>query len=165
MIKQEQIADGHASSVAPQSSDTMRDDDEKSDFDPLFDDEPDADGDFNMASTIPQTLPAPAPQPPPPQPSPVKQDPMPALPTVNPFAQQRVSTLPRNAPNAPPVLDPVSYAGFSPDILMTASIDGQVILWDRRVHSQGVGIGRLPMSEKTRPWCVSVSGAKSARVI
>lgn len=59
--------------------------------------------------------------------------------------------------NAPPVLDPLSYTMFSPDMLLTASIDGQVVLWDRRVHTPGRGVGRLWMSEKTPPWCVSVS--------
>ncbi|KAF5380894.1 hypothetical protein D9615_004006 [Tricholomella constricta] len=57
--------------------------------------------------------------------------------------------------NAPPLLDSPSYAVFSPDLLMTASIDGQVILWDRRVHTPRSGVGRLWMSEKTPPWCLS----------
>jgi len=57
--------------------------------------------------------------------------------------------------NAPPVLDSLSYTMFSPDVLMTASIDGQVMLWDRRVQTHGRGVGRLWMSEKTPPWCVS----------
>jgi transcriptional activator SPT8 len=127
--------------MAPQ-----RDDDEKSDFDPLFDDEPDVDGDTIMAghsqaqtqSSGPATAPlASAVQP----------------------QQPRQSTIFRNAPNAPPVLDPVTYNNFSPDILMTAAIDGQVMLWDRRVHSPGYGVGSLPLGEKTRPWCVSVSSS------
>ena len=57
---------------------------------------------------------------------------------------------------APPVLDPTTYATFSPDLLMTAHVDGQVILWDRRVNSPGRGVGRLWMSEKTPPWLMSV---------
>ena len=40
-------------------------------------------------------------------------------------------------------------------VLMTASIDGQVILWDTRVNAPGYGVGRLWMSERTPPWCVS----------
>ncbi|OSX65309.1 hypothetical protein POSPLADRAFT_1136503, partial [Postia placenta MAD-698-R-SB12] len=56
---------------------------------------------------------------------------------------------------APPVLDPLTYMTFSPDVIMTASIDGQIILWDVRVHAQGTGVGRLWMSEKTPPWCMS----------
>ncbi|RDX56746.1 WD40 repeat-like protein [Lentinus brumalis] len=56
---------------------------------------------------------------------------------------------------APPILDPATYATFSPDLLMTAHVDGQVILWDRRVHTPGKGVGRMWMSEKTPPWCMS----------
>ncbi|OSC97131.1 WD40 repeat-like protein [Trametes coccinea BRFM310] len=56
---------------------------------------------------------------------------------------------------APPILDPSTYAAFSPDLLMTAHVDGQVILWDRRVNTPGKGVGRLWMSEKTPPWCMS----------
>ncbi len=58
--------------------------------------------------------------------------------------------------NAPPLLDPDTYMKFSPDILLTASIDGQVILWDKRVNTPGTGVGRLWMNEKTPPWCLSV---------
>lgn len=58
--------------------------------------------------------------------------------------------------NAPPLLDPISYSTYSPELLLTASIDGQVILWDRRVQTSGTGVGRLWMSEKTPPWCLSV---------
>ncbi|KAG6866966.1 hypothetical protein C0991_003882 [Blastosporella zonata] len=59
--------------------------------------------------------------------------------------------------NAPPLLDSVTYSTYSPDLLMTASIDGQVILWDQRVDAAGSGVGRLWMSEKTPPWCLSVN--------
>lgn len=58
--------------------------------------------------------------------------------------------------NAPPLFDTASYSALSPDMLMTASIDGQVILWDKRMNSPGKGVGRLWMSEKTPPWCLSV---------
>ena len=58
--------------------------------------------------------------------------------------------------NAPPLLDFASYSTYSPELLLTASIDGQVILWDRRVQTSGSGVGRLWMSEKTPPWCLSV---------
>lgn len=53
-----------------------------------------------------------------------------------------------------PVLDPVSYTEFSPDIFMTAGIDGQITLWDRRTSLKGVG--RLELPEKIPPWCMSV---------
>lgn len=63
--------------------------------------------------------------------------------------------------NIPPTLDPISYGAFSPDILLTAFIDGQVVLWDKRIQSydfsdsRRAGVGRLEMSEKTPPWCMS----------
>lgn len=64
----------------------------------------------------------------------------------------------------PPVLDASRWATFSPDVLLTASIDGQIVLWDKRVQSPGhdpfngwQGVGRLYMSEKTRPWCMSAA--------
>ncbi|KAJ7276149.1 WD40-repeat-containing domain protein [Mycena haematopus] len=47
--------------------------------------------------------------------------------------------------NAPPLLDTAT----------AASIDGQVILWDKRASTPGTGVGRLWMSEKTPPWCLS----------
>ncbi|KIY43377.1 WD40 repeat-like protein, partial [Fistulina hepatica ATCC 64428] len=66
---------------------------------------------------------------------------------------------------APPVLTSSSYRDFSPDILMTAGIDGQIILWDKRVPNPGrdtttdqwKGVGRLWLSEKTPPWCMSAT--------
>ncbi|KAL1747531.1 WD40-repeat-containing domain protein [Schizophyllum fasciatum] len=64
----------------------------------------------------------------------------------------------------PPVIDGQRWITFSPDILMTASIDGQIVLWDKRVKEPGHdpfhgwhGVGRLYMSEKTRPWCMSAA--------
>ncbi|KAF7355093.1 MT-A70-domain-containing protein [Mycena sanguinolenta] len=97
------------------------DSDAKSDasFDPLFDDEPEA----NPKSSTGQILPPP-----------------------------RAIAPPKNAP---PLLDTATAGALSPDILMTASIDGQVILWDKRVSTPGTGVGRLWMSEKTPPWCLS----------
>ena len=115
-------------------------DDAKSDgsYDPLFD-EPDADGAPDMANgpqdrgldlSLPGTVP-------------------------NPQFNRHLpsSTIPKNAP---PLLDPHTYSTYSSDVLMTASIDGQIFLWDRRVDAQGKGVGRLFMSERTPPWCVSV---------
>jgi transcriptional activator SPT8 len=58
---------------------------------------------------------------------------------------------------APPLLDPAEFSSYSPELLMTAFIDGQVILWDRRASTSGNGVGRLWMSDKTPPWCLSVS--------
>jgi len=78
--------------------------------------------------------------------------------------------MPSNAvpKNAPPLLDPHTYSTYSSDVLMTASIDGQIFLWDRRVETQGKGVGRLFMSERTPPWCVSVCSSllsRSPRII
>lgn len=128
---------------------TAQDSDTKSDasFDPLFDDEPD--NSEAPGSVAKEQEPSPASNfampnsvPPPPLPS---QPPL--RPAVAPIPPPK---------GAPPLLDPISYATYSSDLLMTASIDGQVILWDRRAHTPGQGVGRLWMSEKTPPWCLSV---------
>ncbi|KAF8892532.1 WD40-repeat-containing domain protein [Infundibulicybe gibba] len=119
-------------------------------FDPLFDDEPG--DDMVLVSDIPQIN--------------TQGDPPPTQKSESnlaiPGSQTQFTQPPRPTPssipppkNAPPLLDPGTYATFSPDLLMTASIDGQVILWDKRVHSPGKGVGRLWMSEKTPPWCLS----------
>ena len=133
----------HASSMPPPrppqaNQVSKQDDDVKSEasYDPLFD-EPDADGDGDGPS---------APNP---------YAPFPGHGHGQPYNQHlgRGAIAPKGAP---PVLDPTTYATFSPDLLMTAHVDGQVILWDRRVHSPGRGVGRLWMSEKTPPWLMSV---------
>lgn len=135
--------------AAPPPAPTQ-DEDAKSDasFDPLFDDEPDADGEADQdASNPPRTQTGSAPD---------------ALGIAYPSKlrgslQQQRSVSAAIAPkNAPPVLDPLSYSTYSSDVIMVASIDGQVVLWDKRVNSPGRGVGRLWMSDKTPPWCVSV---------
>lgn len=127
-----------------------REDDSKSDasFDPLFDDEPDADGEgeTDTGSQPPQSAT---------QGSYLGQ-------TSQSQPPQQMFQPPRGPPalapkNAPPVLDAMSYTTYSPDVVMIASIDGQIVLWDKRVNTPGRGVGRLWMSEKTPPWCVSVS--------
>lgn len=126
----------------------LQDSDAKSDmsYDPLFD-EPDPDADTEQANGLNVPLQG-------------RVAPGPAVPSqTHPGAlpSGRVSTSTVAVPkNAPPLLDATTYAIFSPDILMTAAIDGQVILWDKRIHSPKKGVGRLEMSEKTPPWCVSV---------
>ncbi|KAI0798006.1 WD40-repeat-containing domain protein [Abortiporus biennis] len=130
----------------PHDSDSRSD---KSDFDPLFDD-PDADGETDLDKTTTgfvfgqPTAPAPS------NPSSVI-----ALPQQSQRVVSSTGAGAKAPKNAPPILDPVSYASFSPDVLMIASIDGQISLWDKRVNSPGRGVGRLWMSEKTPPWCVS----------
>jgi transcriptional activator SPT8 len=123
--------------------------DNKSDtsFDPLFDDEQDAEPDENgtaLPNSHPETM----------------------FDVPNSSLAMPVSHL-----TTTPTIKPISvfcstqkrsisarwaaYSMFSSDILMTASIDGQVILWDKRARSSGDsarngggGVGRLWMSEK-----------------
>ena len=151
-VKQEQYAppppDQQQQPLPPPIS---QEEDAKSDtsFDPLFDEAEGDLGDDNPFPTLPQ-------QPVPPEPPQLSMPIAPAQPSL-PSARQPIgSGAPAPAPkNAPPVLDPLSYTMFSPDVLLTASIDGQVMLWDRRVNTPGRGVGRLWMSERTPPWCVS----------
>jgi transcriptional activator SPT8 len=152
-------SDGHAA-----NSTQAADSDAKSEmsYDPLFDDEPDADGEPESENngqwqqgqkmdvlTFQGGLTTLA---------------IPSQSTSQ--ASGRVSMSSAAVPkNTPPLLDSANYATFSPDILMTASIDGQIILWDKRVNTPRKGVGRLEMSEKTPPWCVSVCAAVVADVI
>jgi transcriptional activator SPT8 len=155
--------------------------DAPSPFDPLFDDE-DADGEtvipsgeVTMAGTpaINDMVP----------PSPAKPKPGSglALPGSKPIKQEApVSAVPSSAPsgsstplfNMPqpvasssktaaaniPILSPADFRAFSDDIFLTSSMDGQVVLIDRRVPDYGGsngGVGRLQPSEKAPPWCMS----------
>jgi transcriptional activator SPT8 len=122
-------------------------------YDPLFDDEPDGNGgpesrnngqwqqtrglNFPSSEGRPPTLA------------------MPSQSMSQPSGRTSISSV-AVPKNAPPLLDNTTYSTFSSDILMTASIDGQIILWDKRVNTPKKGVGRLEMSEKTPPWCVSV---------
>jgi transcriptional activator SPT8 len=122
--------------------------DAHSEADSLFGDEPDAEGE-------PDDTPAATPLAPPllsiPSAGPAPAAPL-AVPSPKPVP------IPAPAPkNAPPILDGTSYAMFSHDIIMTAAMDGQVVLWDCRAPSgASYGVGRLWMGEKTPPWCLSV---------
>ncbi|KAF9013876.1 WD40-repeat-containing domain protein [Cyathus striatus] len=130
-----------AGSQLPQDMDAKSD----ASFDPLFDDDPDEENEQKIANPMSQLgLPDSETK----LAMPGQQNHIPVLPRPT----QNTLPVPKNAP---PLLDPVSYASYSPDLLMTASIDGQVILWDRRVHSPRKGVGRLWMNEKTPPWCHS----------
>ncbi|KAF9246312.1 WD40-repeat-containing domain protein [Melanogaster broomeanus] len=143
--------------VSTQESDAKSD----TSFDPLFDDEPDADGEADNSSvpnsgasqithshkenTAPGGHVGLA------VPDGASSDPITQ-------AQQAVRSLQSSvAPpkNAPPLLSAENSATFSPDILMISAIDGQIMLWDKRVNTPGKGVGRLWLSEKTPPWCVS----------
>lgn len=144
------------SNLPTQDSDTKSD----TSFDPLFDDEPDPDGEDSapdggagtqttnshkesttpgghMGLAVPDggaSDPA----------SPAQQGTRPSQSSVAP------------PKNAPPLLGAENSSTFSPDILMISAIDGQVMLWDKRANTPGRGVGRLWLSEKTPPWCVSV---------
>ncbi|PPR03629.1 hypothetical protein CVT24_007745 [Panaeolus cyanescens] len=118
------------------SKEDNADSDAKSDisFDPLFDDEPEDNKAMNTTGLL-------------------------AMPGSSHSQQAQVSK-PLNTPvappkGAPPTLTGSAYHSFSPEILMTTFIDGQIILWDRRVQSSGQGVGRLEMTDKTPPWCLS----------
>ncbi|KAH9043126.1 WD40 repeat-like protein [Lactarius pseudohatsudake] len=123
--------------------------DAHSEADSLFGDEPDAEGEPDntspegASSAPPLSVPSAGPP----------------HPLSAPLAVQSPKPPPIPAPapkNAPPILDAASFGAFSPDIIMTAAMDGQVVLWDCRVPSgAGYGVGRLWMSEKTPPWCLS----------
>jgi len=118
-------------------------------FDPLFDDVPEETP--QSQSTIPTESKLAMPGGAQPQ-APLPQTPLPQTPLPQPRPSTTFIPPPKNAP---PLLDFDSYSSYSPELLLTASIDGQVILWDRRVQTSGTGVGRLWMSEKTPPWCLS----------
>ena len=46
---------------------------------------------------------------------------------------------------------------FSSDVLLTSTLSGQVLLWDRRVDNKAKpGVRALPLPPHTPPWCTSV---------
>ncbi|THH26564.1 hypothetical protein EUX98_g7621 [Antrodiella citrinella] len=125
-----------------------QDDDTKSDgsFDPLFDDDPEDGGAPSAPSQAPRNTAM----------NGTSTDGGIAYPSQVKMQPQQRNVSQAIAPkNAPPVLDEMSYSMYSPDVLMVASIDGQIVLWDKRVNTPGRGVGRLGMSDKTPPWCVS----------
>ncbi len=54
-----------------------------------------------------------------------------------------------------PTLSPATYKDYSDDVMLVASMDGQVALHDCRVASSLVGA--LETTDRTPPWCMSVS--------
>lgn len=143
--------------------------------DSLFGDD-DAEGETAPASILPTTIPSPS-LPSPPKPKPLGL----ALPgqrqsSSAPISTKETETAPVSAPlfapqasassarqgaaDVIPVLSPVNWKAYSEDVLLTSSMDGQLVLIDRRVPSYegtGAGVGRLLPGEKTPPWCMSVS--------
>ncbi|KZO95406.1 WD40 repeat-like protein [Calocera viscosa TUFC12733] len=61
-----------------------------------------------------------------------------------------------------PLLGSATYTNFSDNVLMTASVDGQVLLWDTRVQGS---VGRLEMHERTPKWCISACWSPDGRYI
>ncbi|KAF8844476.1 WD40 repeat-like protein [Paxillus ammoniavirescens] len=139
------------SNIPTQESDAKSD----TSFDPLFDDEPDADGEAadnsapdsgagqvtvsHKENVAPVGLAVP---------NAASSD---SIPQAVRSSQSSVAP----PKNAPPLLSAENSATFSPDVLMISAIDGQIMLWDKRVNTPGKGVGRLWLSEKTPPWCVS----------
>jgi transcriptional activator SPT8 len=111
-------------------------------YDPLFDDEPDGVQPKQEPSSAPPVFPAPA-------------KPNGVTPVSHKLLSVQAGLVPPPKKPTIPLLDPVGYAEYSSDILLAASIDGQVVLWDRRSQTNR-GVGRLEMSEKCPPWCLSV---------
>lgn len=146
----------------PISNQPTQDTDSKSDasFDPLFDDEPDADGEIDnysphdggsaIQAVASHNTNTPLGQ------GGIVPDESSSSQQIQPVARSSQSSTIAPPKNAPPLLSPDNSATFSPDILMIGAIDGQIMLWDKRVNTPGKGVGRMWMSEKTPPWCVSV---------
>lgn len=122
-------------------------------YDPLFDDEPDAD--IGQSGIQPKVEPNNTPV----LPNSTQHDHVPAVSQKRPPIQAGLVPPPKKP--TIPLLDPVSYGEYSTDILLAASIDGQVVLWDRRARTHG-GVGRLEMSDKCPPWCLSVRALPAA---
>ncbi|KAH7107500.1 WD40 repeat-like protein [Auriculariales sp. MPI-PUGE-AT-0066] len=74
-----------------------------------------------------------------------------ALPSTQASGSVHVSAS-NQAPRGIPPLSPHTYSDYSPDMLLTASIDGQVVIWDRRQRDKA---GRLDMGDRCPPWCIS----------
>jgi len=136
----------------------------------LFDDDAEGEdeGDVTMTEptpapslAVPTPAPAPAPAPAPLLALPGTSKPTPPTPTVStPTKPAKTFPTPAVIPPKPapsggmPILSPTEFRGMSNDVLLTASMNGQVTLVDRRV---GGAIGRLQPGEKAPPWCMSVS--------
>lgn len=56
-----------------------------------------------------------------------------------------------------PSLSPASYESYSQDVLLTSSIDGNLLLWDRRVPQASGSKGVGSLNSNASPWCMSVS--------
>jgi hypothetical protein len=59
------------------------------------------------------------------------------------------------------LLDAAKYANFSKDVLMTATFDGSILLWDRREAGK---VGRLE-NDRAPPWCLAVRARRLSLAI
>ncbi|KAH8833634.1 WD40 repeat-like protein [Flagelloscypha sp. PMI_526] len=125
-----------------QPSMSMDVDEEKPEEEPEANDDEDANSDFDPLFDDPDTEPA-------------KKSKESSHGLAMPTKTENSARIPAAPRNAPPLLTADLYRQFSPDILMTTFVDGQVVLWDCRVNSPGTGVGRLWMNDKTPPWCIS----------
>lgn len=57
-------------------------------------------------------------------------------------------------PNEPVEDQSLLWNNKNPNIMLTTSVDGQCLLWDRREPTQAAK--RLPIPDRTPPWCLSV---------
>ena len=119
-------------------------------YDPLFD-EPDAD--VQQHGVQPKQEPNSAPVLP--AVTKTKDNSVTPTPASHKLPSLQAGLVPPQKKPAIPLMDPVSYGEYSDDVLLAASIDGQVVLWDRRAQTHK-GVGRLEMGEKCPPWCLSV---------
>lgn len=137
----EDLLGGSQVTTGEQPPSSPPDTEEKEAYDPLFDD---VEGGSGSAVPSPKSI----------QPT-SGNTPGLSLPGSRPAAAD-VLLSPQSAPllkHGVSRLDPVKYADFSDDLLMTATFGGSLFLWDRRTPKN---VGRLE-NDKTPPWCISVS--------
>lgn len=136
-----------------------------SSYDPLFDDEEDAEGETVPPSAMATKAGTPIPtSDSAPVAGPSRLSTL-ALPGQNGQRANGASTAaPQRSEGAAatiPLLSPTTYKQFSDDVLLASFMDGQVMLVDRRVPDGGDGgirgVGRLSPGDKAPPWCMSVS--------
>lgn len=65
----------------------------------------------------------------------------------------------------PPVTD-ASLPALSPDVFLGSAIDGQTLLWDRRIKGTGNGyVRRLPISPGASPWATSAAWSTDGNAV
>ncbi|WFD31245.1 Transcription factor spt8 [Malassezia sp. CBS 17886] len=80
-------------------------------------------------------------------------------PKTLPMREQRAPELPKpmfGSMNSP-IQNTSDVSVFSRDVMLTSTLSGQVLLWDRRVDAKGKnGVRALALPPGTPPWCMSV---------